>query len=41
MLESHPEIAQAITHTFSPDEAVEAFEVAKDSAISGKVLIEF
>jgi len=41
MLESHPEIAQAITHTFSPDKAVEAFEIAKDSAISGKVLIEF
>lgn len=34
-------IGSAITHTFAPDQAVEAFAMAKNSQESGKVLIEF
>ena len=34
-------ISSAITHTFTPDQAVEAFAMAKNSEESGKVLIEF
>lgn len=34
-------ISSAITHTFTPDQAVEAFAMAKNSQESGKVLIEF
>ena len=34
-------ISSAITHTFAPDQAVEAFAMAKNSQESGKVLIEF
>ena len=30
-----------ITHILKPDDAVEAFEIAKNSQISGKVLIDF
>lgn len=33
-------IASAITHTYSLDQAIEAFEMAKNSEQSGKVLIE-
>jgi L-iditol 2-dehydrogenase/L-idonate 5-dehydrogenase len=30
-----------ITHTFTLDQALEAFEVARDAAVSGKVLLDF
>ena len=33
--------ALCITHILKPDDAVEAFEIAKNSQISGKVLIDF
>ena len=39
MLAENPVIATAITHTFSVNEAKEAFEMAKNSQESGKVLI--
>ncbi|QUH01955.1 L-idonate 5-dehydrogenase [Saccharopolyspora erythraea] len=41
MLAAHPAIAQVVTHVLPATEAVEAFATAKDSAASGKVLIEF
>jgi L-idonate 5-dehydrogenase len=41
MLADNPWIASTITHTYSLDNAVEAFEMAKNSEESGKVLIEF
>lgn len=34
-------IGSAITHIFSPEQAIEAFAMAKNSQESGKVLIEF
>ena len=40
VLAAHPQLATTITHIFSANEAVKAFEVAKDSQLSGKVLIE-
>lgn len=40
MLSEHPEFAQVITHEFDAADAVEAFGVAKDSAVSGKVLVK-
>jgi L-idonate 5-dehydrogenase len=41
ILATHPWISSAITHTFAAKDSVEAFNVAKDSANSGKVLISF
>ncbi|MCF2707003.1 L-idonate 5-dehydrogenase [Arcanobacterium haemolyticum] len=40
MLAAHPEIASVITHSFPVEKAEDAFATAKDSATSGKVLIE-
>ena len=40
MLASNIWIGEAISHTFQFDEVVEAFEVAKDSSKSGKVLVQ-
>jgi L-idonate 5-dehydrogenase len=40
ILADNPWIASAITHTFTLQNAVEAFEMAKNSEESGKVLIE-
>lgn len=40
LLAAHAWIGSAITHTFSVDQAREAFEMAKNSQESGKVLIE-
>jgi L-idonate 5-dehydrogenase len=40
MLAHHPEIAQVITHVIPAAEADRAFAVARDSAISGKVLLQ-
>lgn len=41
ILAAHPEIADAVvTHTIIADDAVEAFAIAKDSARSGKVLVD-
>lgn len=39
MLDANPTIAQAITHEFAVDDAVAAFEMAKNSQESGKVLV--
>lgn len=41
MLAANPSISQVVTHVFPPTEAVTAFETARDSASSGKVLLEF
>ncbi|MBB3052551.1 L-idonate 5-dehydrogenase [Prauserella isguenensis] len=41
LLAAHPTIAGVVTHVLPASEAVEAFATAKDSAASGKVLIEF
>ncbi|GAA1218021.1 L-idonate 5-dehydrogenase [Prauserella alba] len=41
MLAAHPAIAGVVTHVLPAADAVEAFATAKDSAASGKVLIEF
>jgi L-idonate 5-dehydrogenase len=40
MLSANNWIGQAISHTFDLDDAMEAFEIAKDSAKSGKVLVQ-
>ncbi len=40
MLSENPWIGKAISHTFSIEEAVSAFEIAIDSARSGKVLVK-
>lgn len=41
LLSKHPEIADAVvTHCINADDAVEAFETAKDSSKSGKVLVD-
>ena len=41
LLVAHPELEHAISHVFDLDQAIEAFEVAADSATSSKVLIRF
>lgn len=41
MLDQNPKLANAITHVFTTENSVAAFEMAKNSAESGKVLIEF
>ncbi|SFS90848.1 L-idonate 5-dehydrogenase [Saccharopolyspora flava] len=41
MLAAHPSIAGVVTHVLPATEAVAAFTTAKDSAASGKVLLEF
>ncbi|MDI2028188.1 L-idonate 5-dehydrogenase [Saccharopolyspora sp. TS4A08] len=41
MLAAHPSIAGVVTHVLPASDAVAAFTTAKDSAASGKVLIEF
>jgi L-idonate 5-dehydrogenase len=40
MLANNPWIGRAISHTYKLNQVIEAFEVAKDSAKSGKVLVE-
>jgi L-idonate 5-dehydrogenase len=40
LVANNPWIERAITHTYSLEEAKSAFEMAKNSEISGKVLIE-
>lgn len=40
MLAAHPEIAAVITHTIGADEVLQAFDIAKNSEISGKVLVD-
>lgn len=39
MLQEHPEIEAVITHVLPVDDAVRAFEIAKDSTASGKVVV--
>lgn len=39
MLAAHPELEQVITHTFGPAQVEEAFAVARDGNLSGKVLV--
>lgn len=39
MLRAHPEFARVITHEYAAADAVSAFEIAKDSSASGKVLV--
>lgn len=39
LLATHPELSEVISHVFDIDQAVEAFEMAADSAQSSKVLI--
>ena len=41
MLAAHPIIASAITHVLPASETEKAFEIAKDSQVSGKVLVDF
>lgn len=40
MLATHPNVDAVLTHTISADDATEAFAVAKDSEVSGKVLVD-
>lgn len=40
LLAAHPAIASIITHVIPADDAVAAFETARDSRISGKVLVD-
>ena len=40
LLAEHPEADAVITHVVPADDAIRAFEVAKDSQNSGKVLVE-
>ncbi len=40
LLDAHPAIASIITHVIPADDAVAAFETARDSRISGKVLVD-
>lgn len=40
MLAANPWISKAISHTYDLNDAIEAFNVAKDSARSGKVLVK-
>ncbi|HLT84208.1 MAG TPA: zinc-binding dehydrogenase [Phototrophicaceae bacterium] len=39
LLDAHPGIEQVVTHELPADRAVEAFAVARDSEVSGKVLV--
>ena len=41
ILAANPWISTAITHTFAAKDSIEAFNMAKDSANSGKVFIQF
>lgn len=41
LLDEHPEFENVITHEFRVDDAEEAFEIARDSQRSGKVLLSF
>ena len=40
LLDADPSVAAAISHVISADDAVAAFDIAKDSEISGKVLVD-
>ncbi len=40
LLAQHPQIEAVITHVLPVDDAVRAFEIAKDSTASGKVVVE-
>lgn len=40
MLADHPEFGAVVTHTFPLTDVVTAFETARDSELSGKVLVE-
>lgn len=39
MIAAAPDVADVITHVLPVDRVVEAFDIAKDSAVSGKVLV--
>lgn len=39
LLQSHPELAECISHTFTLSEIEEAFQVAQNAQLSGKVLV--
>jgi L-idonate 5-dehydrogenase len=39
LLAAHPEIAQVITHVVPVDRVQEAFDIARDSQQSGKVVV--
>lgn len=41
MLSNYPVISTALTHVIPAEDVVEAFAIAKDSQISGKVLVDF
>lgn len=41
VLVRRPETETVITHTFAPADAVDAFETARDSSVSGKVVVAF
>ncbi len=41
LLAREPKISQCITHVIAAADVVSAFEIAKDSQISGKVLVDF
>lgn len=40
LLAEHPEIEQVVTHSFGVDQIEEAFTTARDSELSGKVLVQ-
>lgn len=40
LLDADPSVSAAITHVISADDAVVAFDIAKDSEVSGKVLVD-
>ena len=39
MIAEAPDVAEVITHVIGVDQALEAFAIAKDSQVSGKVLV--
>jgi L-idonate 5-dehydrogenase len=39
LLAAHPELSRIITHVVPADRALEAFDVARDSERSGKVVV--
>ncbi|CAB4733328.1 unannotated protein [freshwater metagenome] len=41
LLATHPVIATAITHVLPASDVAKAFDIAKDSQVSGKVLVDF
>ena len=41
LLATHPVIATTITHVLPASDVAKAFDIAKDSQVSGKVLVDF